>query len=83
MIQIPIHQTFTHQNLPCSKWLSKLSCDKVKDETCDYPSANQLNSHLRFCQVNGLFKVSHKAQIFSIHKIMLILYINPVNVDTA
>ena len=30
-----------------------------------------------------LMEVSHKAQIFSIHKIMLILYTNPVNIDTV
>ena len=36
-----------------------------------------------FAKLMVSLKVSHKAQIFSIHKIMLIVYTNPVNIDTA
>ena len=40
---------------PSNFYLSKFIILKMaEDETCDCLSENQINSHLRFCQVNGL-----------------------------
>ena len=38
---------------PSNVYSSKFIMLKMT-EPCDCPSENQLNSHLRFCQVNGL-----------------------------